>query len=72
MAAEYGKDGAMKGPMKGPMKDLAEAIEETPEEVESTEEDTAGLDAEQAALVEQMGLSPEQGEALVKLITTML
>lgn len=68
MAAAYKAAAAT---TEAPMKDLATAIEESPEEVEPAEEEDA-LDAEQAALVEQMGLSPEQGSALVKLITTML
>ena len=62
-------------PAKPEMKDLASAIEEAPAEVEGSAEEEIGegeLDAEQASLAEQMGLTPEQGVALRSFIETML
>lgn len=66
MPAGYGTPAATAEPMK----DLASAIEEAPAEVEMAEE--SETDPEQAGLIEEMGLSPEQGQALIRLIETMI
>ena len=68
MAGMYGKGEAAEA---GP-KDLAAAIEEVPEEVEPASERGEELDPEQAGLVEEMGLTPEQGVALRRFIETMI
>lgn len=47
-----------------------DALEGAPAEVQPTETDA--LDAEQAALAEEMGLNPQQGLALRRFLETML
>lgn len=47
-----------------------DALEAAPEEVAPEEGDE--LDAEQAGLAEEMGLSPEQGKSLRRFIETMM
>lgn len=54
----------------GEAPNFQDALEEAPAEVESMEGDE--LDAEQASIVQEMGMTPEQGKALRRFIETMM
>jgi hypothetical protein len=51
-------------------RDFASALEDAPAEVAAPMEGDSDLDAEQAALAEQMGMNPSEASALKQFVRT--